>query len=367
MSRRNIDYFISDDGIEDAATANSSVKKTKKTPAREAFFQGGAKQAARLLIALGPDQAASILKEMSEKEIEMLVKEMSLIKKLMPEEKEEILEEFGRRLESNGEILRGGPEAAREILMRGLGEKKAEEILGRLNRRDLKHDFHFLEQIEPNNLAAALMQEHPQVSAVALSFINPKAAAHVMKAFPDDFRSQVALRIARTTNTHPDAVQRVAQVLREKFEKRHEEIYSETGGAETLANILNHMDRNSEDNILNTLGSNAPDLLEDVREMLYTFEELINLNMTEVRLLVSRVDDDHILSTALRGAGDEMRRHFFNGVSQNRAADLLEEIERRGPVSIREVNDARQFIVNVARRLDDEGGIVIKKDKDEYI
>lgn len=393
-TRSMFDFSVGDDGITSYSSnpGRSGIQK-KKTPSDRSQpgvskqstsqnnkmsllaelggsgkgAQNGTKKAAKLLLALGPDHAASILKELKEPEIESLVLEMTAIKRITAEEKKAIIEEFQNNLSPDQHPAMGGMDAAREILTMGLGEDRANAIFSRLNRGDLRKDFHFLEQIEPEMLASALQQEHPQVAAVALSFINPRIAADVMKRFDGSFRSDVAVRIARTANTHPDAVQRVASVLKEKFQKRTEESYSDTGGAETLANILNHMDRKSEESILGTLGSQAPDLLENVRERLYTFEELISLTTRETRLLISKINDDELLASALRGAGDELRRHFFNSLSNNRAADLLDIINNRGPVTIREVNEARSYIVSLARKLDEEGTIVVKKEKEEYV
>ncbi len=332
---------------------------------------GGIKKAAKLLLALGTEQAAAVLREMDDPSIEKLIAEIAVIKKISAEEKKSILEEFHSGL-MKGSVLdqpvSGGPDAVREMLTKGLGQHKADELLSRVHRQDLKQDFNFLERIEPERLGSALIAEHPQVAAVALSFIHPKHAARVLKSLPDEFRNEVAIRIARTSNTHPDAVLRVAKVLREKFEKRREEeIFSETGGAETLASILNHMDRSSEDNILDVLGGMAPDIMESVRERLYTFEELYNLDLKEMRFLLSRTDDEQLLATALRGAGEDLRRAFFNAMSQNRAADLLDLMEHQGTLSVRKINEARSVILNIARQLEDEGHILIKKDKDEYV
>lgn len=327
----------------------------------------GIGRAARLLLALGPDQAAGILKELEPAEIERLVGEMASIDRISADEKKAILSHFDTVVKDFDEPVRGGTEAAKKILQLSHGEDVANEIIGRISQHDLYRDFEFLERIDAPVLASALAQEHHQIAAVALSFLKPKIAAAVMRHLPADFRSETALRIAKTARIHPDAVQRVARVLREKFEKRTSEIYSEVGGADTLANILNQMERREEDEILDVLGKAAPNLVDNVRDRLYTFEELTALDHKEMRLLIARVGDDEIMAAALRGAGDDIRRHFFNSMSQNRAADILEEIDRRGPLSIREINDARSYILNSARRLDEEGALVIKKDKDEYI
>ena len=362
--QKRVDFVISDQGISRGATG-----PTTPTSATDAAERGmtGARRAARLLLALGPEEAASVLREMQPADLESLITEMARVRSISPKEKHAILEEFGRTLETFEPPVRGGLDQAREFLKKGLGDEAAQEILSRLDRRDLQRDFTFLEQIEPSLLAQALMAEHPQVAAVALSYMVPKTAASVLKHLHPDRRSDIARRIAVTSRTHPDAVHRVAKVLRDKFERRNEEIYSDTGGADALANILNHMDRSTEDEILKTLDEKSPDLYKDVRERLYTFEEVINLDVREMRVLLSTVNDDVILAAALRGVGEELRRHFFNGLSQNRAADILEEMEVRGPISIREINEARGYVLRIARRLEEEGTLVIKKQREEYI
>ncbi|MEQ8351603.1 MAG: flagellar motor switch protein FliG [Leptospiraceae bacterium] len=327
--------------------------------------EAGIRKAARLILALGPDQAADVLRELSEAEVQRIALEITRIPALTSEERRHILESFHQEIDSEQTL--SGKESLREILHRSLGEDRAQEFLEKLEERDARKDFEFLEQIEAPLLASVLQQEHPQIAAVTMSQIKPQVAASVFKNLEDEFRLDVALRIAQTTRIHPDAITRVGKVLREKFEKRKEEFYAVTGGAETLAGILNHMDRGLEENLLTELQDKDPELMQNVRERLYTFEELLSLHPKEMRLLLSRIDDDLMLASALRGAGDEMRRHFFNALSQNRAADVLDEIDNRGPVSVREINEARTYILTVARRMDEEGRIIIKKEKDDYI
>ncbi|MCB1172968.1 MAG: flagellar motor switch protein FliG [Leptospiraceae bacterium] len=344
-------------------------KRTAPLMIPQGFAQSrsGVSRAARLLLALGTDQAALILKELETREVEALVHEMVRIDRISASEKKEILAEFQQSVQGFEAPLEGGLEQARRMLEMGLGQEKANQLLGKIQQQDLYKDFDFLERMDPILLANALSQEHVQIAAVALSFLKPRIAANIMKALPEDFRSDVALRIAKTTRIYPEAIQRVARVLREKFEKRSQEEFSEIGGANSLANILNHMDRSQEDEILNILGKQEPDMLEEVKDKLYTFEELVALNQMEMRQLISRINDDELLATALRGAVDELRRHFFNAMSNNRAADILDEMDRRGPLSMREINEARAFVLNLARRMDEEGLLVIKKTKEEYI
>lgn len=360
---KRIDFTVGD------MVQDNTRKPPASSPARADQLKGlsGSERAAKLLLALGPDQAAAILRELGEKEIEKLINDMARIRHITSDEKQAVLAEFNRTVEHIDPDVRGGPEKAREILALSLGEKKADEILSRVKAYEARTDFRFLEDIDPGVLASMLSMEHPQIAAVALSSIQPRAAAAVMKLLPAETQSEVATRIARSIQTNPEALDRVAKVLREKFERRSQETFSEAGGPSTLANILNHMDRGTEDQILGVLGTRAPDIIENVKDLLYTFEELIQLSPREMRLVVSKVNDDEILSSALRGAGEDIRRHFFNALSQNRAADVLEEMDRRGALSVREINEARQYILGVARKLDEDGAIVIKKEKEEYV
>lgn len=379
MQRRSIDVIISDEGILPTnqvptrkpvkANAGSAAQTATAQAAARAHAESepGATRAAKLLLSLGPDQAAVILKEMDPGEVERVVAEMIRIRTISSQERKAILDQFHAIVEEFEPPVRGGLESATDLLVRSLGEEKAGEILAKLNRHDVRQDFAFLEQIDSNLLATVLASEHPQVTAIALASIHPRTAAAVLRLLPEEHRAAVSLRIAKTSKTHPEALEKVARVLREKFEKRKDEIYSEVGGANTLATILNHMDRDLEEDILRKLETEAPDLLGTVKERLYTFEELLGLAPKEMRLLASAVNDDHLIATALRGAGDEMTRHFFNSLSHNRAADILEEIDRRGPISLREIHEARGFILSIARKLDEDGKIVIKKTKEEYV
>jgi flagellar motor switch protein FliG len=359
-----VDFTVGD-SIED----NRSKKNLPEQPDRGLFpeFQkrGGVQKAARLLLALGVEEASRILREMREDEIRVLVEEMSRIRYITAEEKKRILEEFHSAIPPEAPV-EGGAEAARRILVRSFGEAKADEMIGRMQRQDARRQFDFLTAYEPSLIASVLSQEHPQIAAVTLSYMKPSLAAQVFKYMSDELRMDLCTRIGRSARISPEAVVRAAKSLQEKFEKRMDETYSDTGGAETLAGILSHLDRGTEERILEQLEKSEPDLFERVRERLYTFEELVNLDAKELRLLLSQIDTDTI-AAALRGASDELRRAFFNSLSQNRASDVLDEMDHRGPISVREINESRSFILQTARRLDEEGRILIKKERDEYI
>ncbi|HMZ63599.1 MAG TPA: FliG C-terminal domain-containing protein, partial [Leptospiraceae bacterium] len=203
--------------------------------------------------------------------------------------------------------------------------------------------------------------------AVTLSYLQPKKAADVLKHFPQEMQSNVALKLAATSKTHPDAILQIAKVLKKKYDSRDKSELAQAGGAESLANILNFMDKNMEENILKELNEKSPDLAFQVRDKLYTFEDILNLDAREMRTLVNRLGGNELLIVALRGAGDEIKRHFFTAMSQNRAADIVEEMDSRGKTTLREITNARNDILRIARELEEEGIIILKKRKDEFI
>ena len=327
----------------------------------------GARKAAALLLTMGKEEAAQVLSHLDDKMIEQIVLEMTRIKAVPKDEKDKILKEFSSTIEEVSREMRGGIDTAKEILSRSLGEDRAEEVIQKVNKRDMKKDFEFLNDIDPYTIAALIGKEAPQTIAVTISHLGAKKAAEVLKLLPRELQSQIALRLATTSKSHPDAVANIARVLRKKYESRDELELTTAGGVQSLAEILNHMDKNIESNILQDLSETSPELANTVRDKLYAFEDLLDLNQKEMRTLINRLGGNELLIAALRGAGDELRQHFFNAMSQNRAVDIIEEMDARGKLTLREIMQARSEILNIARDLELEGFLVIKKKGEEYI
>lgn len=327
----------------------------------------GAKKAALLLLSLGREEAAEILKHLDEKSLESVVSEMAKIKSISKEEKAKVLEEFHSTIQYLNLGGLGGKEAAKDLLEKTLGKDKARSILEKLDKKDNEEEFAFLNQVEPATIYNLILNEAPQTIAVILSFLEPSKAAKVLKFFPSELQSKIAYKLANTAKTHPDAIREIAKVIKRKLENRESHEYSEAGGAEVLANILNHMDKGLEESILKELEANNPELADQVKGKLYSFEDLLALDKKEMRLLISRLGDDNIIGIALRGAGDELRTHFFQSMSQAMARDIWESMQERGKVTLREINEARSQILSMARDLEQEGKIILKKKYDEYI
>ncbi|TGJ98576.1 flagellar motor switch protein FliG [Leptospira langatensis] len=325
------------------------------------------RKAALLLLSLEKEAAAKALAQLDEKLIEEIVQEMAKIKSVTKADKEAALLDFQGSLKDLAGESRGGIDTARELLYQSLGKEKSESILGKLDRKDTEEDFSFLNDAEPQTLAHLLAPEHTQTIAVTLAFLQPKKAAETLKFLPKELQSKVAVRLANTTKTHPDAIRQIAKVLKKKYEQRDKSEFSEAGGAEALASILNHMDKSLEETILKELEEHSPELASQVREKLYTFEDVLLLNSKEMRILINRLGGDDIIAIALRGAAEGIKSHFFEAMSKNRANDILESMEIRGKVTLKEITDARNGILTVLRDLEEIGEIILKKDSEEFI
>ncbi len=324
----------------------------------------GAKKAAVLLLSLGKEEAAKVMSHLDDKMIEEVISEMSRIRSVSKIEKEKILHEFRETISSN---QGGGMETARELLSRSVGTQRADEIFKKIEKKDVQNDFEFLNDVDPKIIYTLLSGEGLQTIAVSLAYIHPKKAADVLRLFPHADQSKIALKLASTSKSHPEAVIEIAKVLKKRYLERDKSELSEAGGAQSLANILNHMDKEVEDTILRNITEEAPDVAHQVKDMLYTFEDILNLENKEMRTLLTRLNGNELLTLALRGAGDEMKRHFFGAMSQNRASDIIEEMEQRGKVTLREINQARNEILKIGRKLEELGLIILKKRKDEFI
>jgi flagellar motor switch protein FliG len=326
----------------------------------------GARKAALFLMSLGKDEAAKVMAHLDDKLIEEIIQEMSKIRSVSKIEREAVLKEFRATIEEARLEDKGGIETAKEILLKSVGTKKASEILKKIDKKDVVNEFEFLNEIEPKIIHSLIANEAPQTIAITLAYVAPKTAADVLKHFPADYRAQIALKLATTTKTNQDAVLEIAKALKRRYEARDNHELTDAGGAQSLANILNHLDKDIEDVILHNLSDQSPDIANQVKEKLYSFEDILNLDPKEMRTLLGKISND-LLSFALRGAGDEIKRHFFSNMSQNRASDIIEEMELRGKVTLREINQARSDILKVCRRLEEQDLIVLKKKKDDYI
>ncbi len=324
----------------------------------------GRQKAAVLLIALGAQNAAEVLKHLSEREVEALSLEMSALEAIEPQVGELVLDELAERVIASDAMGKGGVDYARSVLEHVFGPERAGEVIQVVSEAAEGRPFDFVRRTPAEQIAAFLVDESPQTIALVVANLTPGHGAKVLSELPSDLQPDVALRIALMGETSPSVVREVAQGLRDKLSNVLEHEYSSAGGVETLAELLNQAGRSTERNVLQTIGASHEDLAEEVRARLFTFEDLHRLADRELQLVLREVDQKD-LALALRGVPDWLMEKITDNMS-SRATELLrEDIEAQAPQRKHVVEEAQGRIVAVVRKLEDNGTITLGGSADE--
>lgn len=329
----------------------------------------GTERAAALLVALGPEIAAEILKHLDEDSIDRISTAMAGIDRISPEDREELSGEFLLELRRRRGQVEGGENKAREILRDAFGPERAEEVLSKVTRVNIRDEFDFMKEMEPEILAGFLKEEHPQTIAVTLSLLPPQKSASILTHIPADISRNVALRMARMKGLSPDAAVGIARALKKRYREFIEkgQQKEKAGGLDSLLEIMNHMNAEGENRLMRVFDNQNPGLASKLRERVFSFENIINLTNIEVRILVDEVNNDHVVAQALKGAGDDIRFKIVRNMSQNRATDLVNEMNSMGPIRLSEVEEARGYIVSIMRTLNDNGVISLRRENEIYV
>lgn len=320
----------------------------------------GKEKAAMLLIALGPERSAEIFKHLKEDEIEQLTLEIANIRTVSPEDKERVLEEFYQICLAQNYIAEGGINYAKEILEKALGTQKALDVLNKLTVSLQVRPFDFVRKADPSQLINFIQNEHPQTIALILSYLKPQQASIVLSALPQDKQADVARRIATMDRTSPEVIKEVERVLEKKLSAIVTEDFTAAGGVQARVDILNNVDRGTEKYIMETLEVEDTDLAEEIKKRMFVFEDILTLDNRSIQRFLREVDNNQ-LAIALKGTNDEVKNKIFANMSKRMAEMVKEDMEFMGPVRLKDVEEAQQKIVNVIRKLEDAGEIVISR------
>ncbi len=320
----------------------------------------GKQKAAVLLIALGPENSAKIFKHLNDEDIEELTLEIANMRKVTPELKEKIIEEYYQLCIAQEYISEGGIEYAKEVLEKALGSQKALDIVNRLTSYLQVKPFDFVRKTDPDQILNFIQNEHPQTISLVLAYLNPLQAGAILSALPPEKQAEVAKRIAIMDRTSPEIIKEVEKVLEKNLSSMVVHDYTSAGGIQAIVDILNSVDRGTEKNIMETLEADDTELAEEIKKRMFVFEDIITLDNRSIQRFLREVDND-ILSIALKGANDEVSNVIFNNMSKRLAEMIREDMEYMGPVRLRDVEEAQQKIVNVIRRLEEAGEIVISR------
>ncbi len=324
-------------------------------------------KAAILLIALGPDVSSQIFKYLREDEIDKLTLEIANQRKVPQDQKDKILNEFHQMLMAKDYISSGGLDYAREILEKALGSEKAVAIINRLTANLQIRPFDFARKTDPSQLLNFIQNEHPQTIALIMSYLQPEQSGVILSSLPPDRQVDVAKRIATMDRTSPDVLKDVERILERKLSSLVTQDFTTAGGVDSIVEVLNRVDRTTERTIIENLEIQDPELAEEIKRRMFVFEDIVLLDDRSLQLVLREIDSKD-LGLALKASSNEVGEKIYKNMSK-RAADMLrEEIEYMGPVRIRDVEEAQQKIVNVIRRLEESGEIVVARGKgDELI
>ena len=321
----------------------------------------GIEKAAILLVVLGDQTSSSIVKHLSEDEVEIVSREVARLKKVSPEDAEAVLEEFYQLTSAREYFARGGVDYAKSMLIKAFGPEASKRLIDRLVS-GLGEDmvtFDALQKADPEQLAKFLHNEHPQTVALVLAHLNPSQAAALLSALPRELRGDIALRVANLDEISPEVIGKIAVVIGQKLNSLGGFSRESYGGVRAVAEMFNRLDSVTSKDVLTAIEEQDAALVETIRHLMFVFDDLLLLDETSLKEVLAKVDRK-VLTLALKGTGDELKNHFLKNMS-TRGADLIrEEMESMGPVKIKDVEGAQQLVIAVVRQLENEGVLSVR-------
>ena len=320
----------------------------------------GLQKAAILLIALGPEKSASIFTHLKEDEIEQLTLEIANTRSVSTDTKDQVMDEFYDICLAQKYISEGGINYAKELLEKALGHEKAMDVIGKLTASLQVRPFEFVRKTDASQLLNFIQDEHPQTIALILSYLSSSQASAIISALSPDKQADVAKRIAQMDRTSPDVIKEVEKILEKKLSSLVNQDYTIVGGVDSIVDILNTVDRGTEKHIMESLEIEEPELADEIRKKMFVFEDILSLDDKSIQRVLREVDNNE-LAIALKGANEEVQNVIFNNLSKRLVTMIKEDMEYMGPVRMKDVEEAQQKIVNIIRKLEDAGEIIISR------
>ncbi|CAN5365696.1 flagellar motor switch protein FliG [soil metagenome] len=318
----------------------------------------GVRKSAILLLSLNQDQAAEILKRLPAEAVEEVMREIASLGEIKMEIRKEVFGEFYGLALANSYLSEGGLEYAKALLKKALPEADAEKAIKQVTQQVATTPFSFLQKAESENLLTFIQDEHPQTIALILAHLNPTKASEILVGLPSQKQIEVVKRIANMEQTNPEVIKEVERGLEHRLSDIVSQTFEKAGGVDTVAEILNLADRSTEKGIMEGLEAEDPDLVESIRRLMFVFEDILLVNDKGIQSVLKEVDNTE-LSLALKTASEELKEKIFKNMSERAAQLIKEDMQFMGPVRVSDVEAAQQKIVDIVRRLEDAGEIII--------
>jgi flagellar motor switch protein FliG len=328
----------------------------------------GLRKAAILLVVLGEDAASQIYRYLSQGEVEQVTQEIAGMKQVTPEIVLTVLEEFDRMVLNGDSLARGGREYADKVLVKAFGEEGARQLQqGSRSAEMSAGKLDSLQKADPQQLAKFIEGEHPQTIALILAHVDARQASALLMRLPEELRAESIKRLAQLRQFSPEMAERVSVVLNKRLEALGEQGRRAYAGLRGVADLMNRLDPATGKTILESIEKEDPKLALSIRNLMFTFEDLLTVPEAGIRELLGQMDKK-TLATALRGASEELKSYIFKSMSSRAVEMLKEDMEVLGPIKSREINKAQLEAVAVARRLEAEGKLTLTPEgEDEYV
>jgi flagellar motor switch protein FliG len=338
------------------STATNGAARRKSTE-----NLSGIRKAAILLVAVGEGLAKEILRTLPENDVQTLTEEIADLRGIPPELSADVLEEFWELQETQSFMVQGGIDYASRLLVDTFGKQRADDLLLMVRRAQeaAQGNLAKLQRTDPQQLGKLLDSEHPQTIALVLAHLDPRKASMVLASLSEEHKVVAIQRLAEMRQFSPEMAQKVAHILHRRLESVGDAARKSYSGFKAVADLLNRLNAEEAKKILETIEDGQPELALGIRNLMFTFEDLITVPPATIREIVSGVDKRQ-LALALRGANEELRAQVFKAMSSRAVEMLKEDMEVLGPVRSREVAQAQQEILNLARRLEAEGKVILK-------
>jgi len=318
----------------------------------------GITKAAVLLLSLDFDVASQIIKQLPPDPMEEVTRELASMGRIPDSLRKQVVHEFYAMSIAQRGVREGGLDYAKALLQESMDLKDAEKVLFKIQTHVQKTPFSFLQKAESENLLAFIQDEHPQTIALILCHLSHHKASEILGGLAMEKQLEVIKRISNMEQTNPEVIREVEKGLESRLASMLVQATEKAGGVETVAEMLNLADRSTEKGIMEALEAEDPDLVEQIRRLMFVFEDILLVNDKGIQSVLKEVDNDE-LALALRTASDGLKEKVFSNMSERAASLIREEMEYMGPVRVSDVETAQQRIVDIVRRLEDAGEIII--------
>ena len=337
----------------------AEAQKDKKEDPKEAFERlTGTQKSAILMMLIGEEEAAEILKNLSPREVQHLGTAMYSVQGLGQDLVNQVLDEFLTIIKEQTSLGLGAGNYIRNVLTKALGDDKAQSVLTRITPTSQERPIEILDWMDARSIAELVVDEHPQIIALVMSYLDAGLASDVLLSLPDELQPDVVYRVATLETVQPEALRELEDVMQRKFKSNATLRASQVGGVKAAAQIMNFTKQDTEALIMEVIGEEDRNLMQAIQESMFVFDNLLDSDDKSIQTLLRNVETEDLV-LALKGADEPLRDKLLSCMSSRAAANLQDDMEALGPVRLTEVQDAQKRIINIARTMSDEGTIVL--------